>query len=96
MLEHIVLFDYSKNIKDIEKEKYFKCLLESVKLLEEIPGIISIHFCKNITQESDLVFRVIFKNKNDLKTFQMHPLHEIHKERIKSIVSNRRVIDFEF
>lgn len=95
MIEHIVLFDYANDINKETKEEYFTILLNSVETLKNIPGIINISLVNNLSSESDLVFRVIFNNLEDLKKFQIHPLHEKHKERTKNIVTNRRVIDFE-
>lgn len=94
MVKHIVLFDYSNNIRNEEKDKYFNYLFNSVLTLKEISGVISITFSKNLTEESDLVFKVVFENLNYLKLFQTDPLHLKHKERCKNIVTNRRVIDF--
>lgn len=95
MIEHIVLFDYSNEINQDAKDEYFTILLNSVETLKNIPGVVNISLVNNLSLESDLVFRVIFNNLEELKKFQIHPLHEKHKERTKNIVTNRRVIDFE-
>ncbi len=95
MVEHIVLFDYSNNIKNEEKNEYFNYLHNSVLTLKEISGVVDITFSKNLTKESDLVFKVVFENLNYLELFQSDPLHLKHKEKCKNIVTNRRVIDFD-
>ncbi len=95
MIEHIVLFDYAKTINKDEEDKYYTLLKDSTKTLENIKVVKSVILEKNLTSESDLVFRAFFENKEDLLYFQNHEIHLVHKDKCKNIVTNRRVIDFE-
>ena len=96
MIKHIILWDFTKEIKDNNKEKetldYIK---ESVNTLKNIQGLLDIGITNNLSETSDLVFYSEFDNIESLKLFQSNPLHEAHKKRCKNIVENRRVIDFE-
>lgn len=95
MFEHIVLFDYTENIKkNNEVEKYFKVLKDSVETLKDIKGVKNIAIKMNLSDLSDLVFYVFFDTEDDLLNFQNDPMHLAHKDRCKNIVCNRKVIDF--
>lgn len=95
MLEHIVLFDFTENIKkNNEEEKYFKVLKDSVDTLKDIKGVKNIAIKKNLSDLSDLVFYVFFDTEDDLLNFQTNPMHLAHKDRCRNIVCNRKTIDF--
>ena len=44
---------------------------------------------ENLSLGYDLVFYSEFKNREALKNFQNHPLHEAHKKRCKNLVCKR-------
>lgn len=44
---------------------------------------------------TDIVLYTTFRNKDDLKTYAVHPLHLEVVEFIKKVVAERRVVDFE-
>jgi hypothetical protein len=44
---------------------------------------------------TDIVLYTTFRNKEDLQTYAVHPLHLEVVEFIKKVVAERRVVDFE-
>jgi hypothetical protein len=44
---------------------------------------------------TDIVLYTTFRNKDDLQTYAVHPLHLEVVEFIKKVVAERRVVDFE-
>lgn len=95
MFNHIILFDFSKNVKDNNKEKEaFESLKASVLTLLKIDEVVDAKIYINESSSSDLVFLVKFKDIDSLKQYQSNPIHMEHANRMKDLVERLNVIDF--
>ena len=95
MFNHIILFDFSKNVKDNNKEKEaFESLKASVLTLLKIDEVVDAQIYLNESSSSDLVFLVKFKDIDSLKQYQSNPIHMEHANRMKDLVERLNVIDF--
>lgn len=95
MFNHIILFDFSKNVKDNNKEKEaFESLKASVLTLLKIDEVVNAQIYLNESSSSDLVFLVKFKDIDSLKQYQSNPIHMEHANRMKDLVERLNVIDF--
>ncbi len=96
MIRHILFWNYTKEVKEkhLEKETLQK-LKDSVKTLEEIEGLLCVEMEENLAPGYDLVFYSEFENLEALKNFQIHPLHEAHKNRCMNLVCERLCGDIE-
>ena len=96
MLRHILLFDFSENVKKNKIETVaFKKIKESVETLRQIKEVKNVSISLNLSDTSDLVFYTEFESEEDLKKYQTSVLHLAHVNRTKEYVENRRVIDFK-
>lgn len=95
MFNHIILFDFSKNVKDNNKEKEaFESLKASVLTLLKIDEVVDAKIYINESSSSDLVFLVKFKDIDSLIQYQSNPIHMEHANRMKDLVERLNVIDF--
>ena len=95
MFNHIILFDFSKNVKDNNKEtEAFESLKASVLTLLKIDEVVDAKIYINESSSSDLVFLVKFKDIDSLKQYQSNPIHMEHANRMKDLVERLNVIDF--
>ena len=95
MFNHIILFDFSKNVKDNNKEtEAFESLKASVLTLLKIDEVVDAKIYINESSSSDLVFLVKFKDIDSLKQYQSNPIHMEHVNRMKDLVERLNVIDF--
>jgi len=100
MIKHIVMW----TLKDEAGGKTKAQNLETMKFLLEalpgkVPGVVELEVAASGLFESvpptDIVLYTVFKSKEDLKTYAVHPEHLKVVEFIKSVVAERRVIDYE-
>ncbi len=95
MFNHIILFNFSKNVKDNNKEKEaFESLKASVLTLLKINEVVNAQIYLNESSSSDLVFLVKFKDIDSLKLYQHNPIHIKHASNMKDLVERLNVIDF--
>jgi len=100
MIKHIVMW----TLKDEAAGKSKAENLAKMKaLLEELPSKISVVVELEVATTgifeavapTDIVLYTAFKTKEDLKTYAVHPEHLKVVEFVKSVVAERRVIDYE-
>lgn len=95
MFNHIILFNFSKNVKDNNKEKEaFDLLKVSVLTLLKIDEVVDAKIYINESSSSDLVFYVKVKDIESLKQYQNNLIHIEHANRMKDLVERIEVIDF--
>ena len=96
MIRHILLFDFSEDIKTKKAEsETLKKIKESVDTLKSIKELKYASINLNLSNTSDLVFYTEFESEEDLKKYQTNEIHLAHAKRTKEYVTNRRVIDFK-
>ncbi|MCK5349480.1 MAG: Dabb family protein [Desulfobacula sp.] len=97
MIKHIVCWDITdkKNLK--EHAQQVKNVLENLN--GKIPGLLKIEVGFNYSDSetaSDIVLYSEFESKEALASYITHPLHvEAGKNTVRSVTSNRRMIDYE-
>ncbi len=95
MFNHIILFNFSKNVKDNNKEKEaFESLKVSVLTLLKIKEVVDAQIYLNESQSSDLVFLVKVLDRDSLKLYQNNTIHVKHANRMKDLVERVESIDF--
>ena len=96
MVKHIVFWK-------IKKELDLEGVIEEMKIRVEdmngkIPGLIKVELGSDFNQ-SDVAFDVALyseiESKEALNTYQEHPVHQLVKEFIGAVTSDRAVVDFE-
>jgi len=99
MIKHIVLWKLHAEANGKTKQEN---ALEVKRLLEDmvgkVPEIITLEVGINYNtspDDADVVLYSEFASKSDLEAYQVHPDHEAIKGFIKSVRSERRVIDYE-
>ncbi len=96
MLNHIILFNYSHNVKDNNEEsEAFELLKASVLTLLDISYVIDAKIYLNEANSSDLVFYVKIEDKEALKLYLKDPIHIAHANRVNHLVERIEVIDFK-
>lgn len=92
MIKHIVMWRF----KETEKQEKAKALLEG--LPEAIPVIRDFQVGINTKPSdaaADLVLVSAFDTWSDLDHYQRHPAHLAVADYLKTVVSERRVADYE-
>lgn len=100
MIKHIVMWtlkDEALGKVKAENLSKMKALLE--ELPSKVPGVVELEVATSGVFESvpqtDIVLYTAFKTKEDLKAYAVHPEHLKVVEFVKSVVAERRVIDYE-
>lgn len=95
MVKHIVFW----NVRDDEKkeENMTEMKKRLTSLVGKIDGFISAEVGFNYNPNGyDLALYSIFKDKEALDSYQVHPEHLKVKEFVHSVITERCVVDFEF
>jgi len=95
MVKHIVMW----KIKDgFNKDEIYEQIKEKVLSLKEfIPEIKHIEVGRNITSSInayDVVLYSEFDSKEDMDTYLVHPEHVKVADFIKTVISDRKVVDY--
>lgn len=101
MIKHIVMWtlkDEALGKTKSENRAAMKAMLES--LPAKIPGLaVELEAVTDGLFESvpatDIALYTVFRSKEDLKAYAVHPEHQKVVEFIKSVAAERRVIDYE-
>jgi quinol monooxygenase YgiN len=99
MVKHIVVWKLKDDAEEGSKKDnalQVKRLLESLK--NEIPGVINlevgIDFSVTATS-GDIVLYSEFADRAALEAYQAHPSHQNAAQLVRSVVSERRMVDYE-
>lgn len=100
MIRHLVFWKLKENANNATAKENAAKLVELFKSLEgKIPELVSIEsgFNFNNTPAAwDFALDTSFKTKEDLDAYQIHPEHQKIVAFVKSIVSDRCVVDYEY
>ena len=98
MIRHIVMWKV-ENDKDIQ-ENSLRLKSALLGLKNNIPEIFEMEVGINIGKKSesscDIVLNSSFKNLADLKTYQNHSEHLRVVKLLRSLTTEKRVVDFEY
>lgn len=99
MIKHIIMWklhDRAEGFSKLDNAKRIKTALK--KMTNEIPEInhseIGINFCKS-EHAYDIVMICEFNSRSDLEKYQKHPAHLELIKFIKTLRSERHVVDYE-
>ena len=95
MVKHIVFW----NVRDDEKkeENMTEMKKRLTSLVGKIDGLISAEVGFNYNPNGyDLALYSIFKDKEALDSYQVHPEHLKVKEFVHSVITDRCVVEFQF
>ncbi len=97
MFEHLVIFKFNGSVT----EKKEKELLDKLLAFKgRIPGIVDISAGINVTEETanrhgySLGLRVTFKDREALREYGPHPLHQDFVSSLDGILDNVVVVDY--
>jgi hypothetical protein len=100
MIKHIVMWtlkDEAEGKSKAENLNTMKALLE--ELPSKVPGVVELEVATSGLFESvpptDIALYTVFKSKEDLKAYAVHPEHQSVVAFVKSVAAERRVIDYE-
>ena len=98
MVHHIVCWNFNEELSDAEKKEagtIIKQKLEEIKPYAK--GAVSIEVKINELESSnrDVALISVFETVDDLKAYQVHPMHVKAGEYIRSVTCNRACIDYE-
>ncbi|REE67679.1 stress responsive alpha/beta barrel protein [Paenibacillus taihuensis] len=97
MFEHLVIFKFNDRITS-DKEQ--ELLAQLLAFKGAIPGIVDISAGINVTEETDnihgysLGLRVTFENKEALRAYGPHPLHQAFVQQLGGLLENVVVVDY--
>ncbi|BCJ93492.1 stress responsive protein [Anaerocolumna cellulosilytica] len=99
MVKHIVLWKHGDNFSETEKQEHAKIIKESLEaLVHKIPGVISIKVITNPlpsgSGDADLILDSTFESIDALNTYQEHPEHIKAATYVRSVVKDRKCIDY--
>lgn len=95
MIKHIVMWKFKAEVSKADKLE-MKRQLEALKGV--VPSLIDIEIGLNIAAgdaAKDMVLYSTFATASDLKAYANHPAHVKVGERLKLLVSERAVVDYE-
>ncbi|MEE1068743.1 MAG: Dabb family protein [Fibrobacteraceae bacterium] len=100
MIRHLVFWKLKESANNASAKENAEKLVELFKSLEgKIPELVSIESGYNFNDSAaawDFALSTSFKSKEDLDAYQVHPEHQKIVAFVKSIVSDRCVVDYEF
>ena len=97
MVRHILFWRFSQTVTPENRAEVFDLLHRSVKTLEAIDGVVRCEIGEALPiSDCDFVFYSEFTSEEALRAFQVHPLHEAHKQRMAPYVQKRLCADYRF
>lgn len=91
MIRHILFWNYTEKVKEEHtQEESLRFMQQSVAAMNgNIEGLLHAEINRNFAGGYDLVFYAEFADEESLKKFMNHPLHVVHREKCKEIVTDR-------
>ena len=99
MVKHIVVWKMREEAEGADKQENalkIKVLLESLK--DRIPGVIKLEVGINFSAaegSGDIVLYSEFADRAALEAYQLHSEHQNAAELVRSVVTERRLVDYE-
>ncbi len=99
MVKHIVIWEQDERFTKEEKASNGAKIKESLEALKDIiPGVISIKVITNLlpsgSDGDDLVLDSVFESEEALNNYQNHPEHIKAATFVRSVVKNRKCVDY--
>jgi hypothetical protein len=98
MVKHIVLWKHADQFSEEEKKSNAATIKSSLEALKDkVPGVVSI---KVITQtlpsgsDADIILDSSFESEEALNNYQVHPEHVKAATFVRSVVKDRKCIDY--
>lgn len=98
MIKHIIIWNFRDDLSDAEKSEYaLKIKMGLEDLLGVIDGLVDIKVCTDFLDSSngELLLDSTFKDEQSLKDYQINPKHLKIAKIVRSVVSERKCVDFE-
>lgn len=98
MIKHIVMWKIHKNGTEQQKQESFLLFKEKTAYLQTIiPQIVEATVARNINENTfDICIDSLFKSREDLETYIMHPEHLKVRAFLDEIQYEKAVFDYEF
>lgn len=96
MIKHIVMWKLKEESK-AENASKIKCMLED--LVGKVPTLCSAEVGVDLAVDKDSYDAILvstFESVEDLKAYQVHPLHVEVSKFVASVRTDRKTVDFEF
>ena len=96
MVRHIVIWDFQDQWTDEEKETHFQHMKEILEALPAvIPGVVSLKIARPLPSAGgDIVLNGVYESEEALRRYIVHPAHVEAGKYVRSVVTNRRGVDF--
>jgi hypothetical protein len=97
MVRHIVFWKHDEKFTEQEKINNANTIKQSLEALKNtIPGIISIKVITDPLPSSsgDVILDSLFSNEDALKVYQGHPDHLKAASFVRSVMTDRKCIDY--
>lgn len=97
MIRHIVVWNFKAECSKEEKTNYAKKIKNDLESLKNIiAGALSIEVIINPlkTSNCDIMLNSVFDSEISLENYQEHPDHKKAGEFIKTVLTDRRCIDY--
>lgn len=97
MIRHIVVWNFKKECSNEEKINYANKIKKDLEALKNIiNGISSIEVIINPlkTSNCDIMLNSVFDSEVSLQNYQEHPDHKKVGEFIKTVLTDRKCIDY--
>ncbi|MCK5824918.1 MAG: Dabb family protein [Ichthyobacteriaceae bacterium] len=95
MIKHIVAFKFKNDNKETFMQEVKRDLENLVEIIEELKSMeVGINYVEDQTMP-DLSLYSTFENKEGLKVYSTHPEHVKVVTKIKTMATNRWVVDYE-
>ncbi|MFV0344434.1 MAG: Dabb family protein [Anaerocolumna sp.] len=97
MVKHIVIWQHDDRFTADEKTSNGTKIKESLEALKDIiPGIVSLKVYTDFLQDEseDIVLDSVFESVEALEHYQNHPEHIKAGSFVKSVLKNRKCVDY--
>jgi hypothetical protein len=97
MFEHLVSFKFNDKITTVKEKELLEMLLA---FPGQIPGIVDLTAGVNVTEETDnmqgytLGLRVTFQDREDLRNYGSHPVHQQFVRSLDGLIDKVVVVDY--
>ena len=96
MIKHVVMWNIKEGLNRDDVRQTIKSRLES--LVESVPALLSAEVGMNYNPSPagrDICLYTVFKTKEDLNSYQIHPAHVEVKDYIVSVTTDAVVADYD-
>ena len=97
MIKHIVMWKLKDSAEGHTKEENMKIIKEKLEgLVGRIDGLIEVEIGVNFNPNGfDMCLNSKFESREALEFYDSHPLHQEVRKYIRSVISERVLVDYE-